>query len=181
MKKSKSIWQSFNFTFIIIFLFAISSCSKDNDEKVIEDNKIFLTCKIDGKPFTFNYGVNANDRPSGSKINFVVISGWETKDMITGFSIDLTVPSGAEETTYTALGTTTLSLHGKYFIQEIKDGKITGTIGYNGGTSAGTYFTLTINSFSQWGVKGTFSGRLSLVGGNDFIDVTDGIFSASYN
>ncbi|MFH6991184.1 hypothetical protein [Flavobacterium sp. FlaQc-48] len=101
--------------------------------------------------------------------------------MITGFSIDLTVPSGAEETTYTALGTTTLSLHGKYFIQEIKDGKITGTIGYNGGKSAGTYFTLTINSFSQWGVKGAFSGRLSLVGGNDFINVTDGIFSAPYN
>jgi len=44
---------------------------------------------------------------------------------------------------------TTLSLHGKYYIQNMKDGKIVGTIGYNDGTSEGTNFTLTITSLTD--------------------------------
>jgi len=51
-----------------------------------------------------------------------------------------------------------------------------------GNGSDGSNFTLKITSLDSWGVKGTFSGKLRLIGGNNtFINVTEGEFSAPYN
>ncbi|WP_244214202.1 hypothetical protein [Pedobacter alluvionis] len=158
----------------------LSACSKNGGEDSIDSEK-FLTCKINGQYYEFNYMVNANDKPSSDVVHFVVIGGYEKQDMIKGFGIDLQLADGAKETTYTATGNTALALHGKYYIQNMKDGKIVGTTGYNGGTSEGTFFTLTITSLTKWGVKGTFSGKLKLVGGDGYADVTEGKFSAPYN
>ncbi len=165
---------------LVLTIVGLSACSK-NGGGASHDTENFLTCKLNGQYYEFNYRVNANDKPASDTVHFVVIGGWEKQDMIKGFGIDLTVPEGAKEKTYAVSGTTALSLHGKYYLQNMKDGKIVSTTGYNGGTSEGTNFTLTITSLSDWGVKGTFSGKLKLVGGDDFVTVTEGKFSAPYN
>lgn len=161
-------------------MIAFSACKK-NGGMAADDGEKFLTCKINGQYYEFNYRINANDKPATDVVHFVVISGWEKQDMIKGFGIDLTLPEGVKEKTYAVSGTTAISLHGKYYIQNMKDGKIVSTTGYNGGTSEGTSFSLTITSLSDWGVKGTFSGKLKLVGGDDYVTITDGKFSAPYN
>ncbi|GGI28529.1 hypothetical protein [Pedobacter mendelii] len=112
----------------------------------------------------------------------MVISGWEKEDMITGFGIDLVIPGeGAKEKTYSVAGTLAPELDGQFYIQNYKDGKLNGTSVYSGGRETNTNFTLKITSLTDWGVKGTFSGKLKLSGGNKFILVTDGAFSAPYN
>lgn len=163
---------------LVLVMLGLSACSKNGGEATGDDKK-YLTCKLNGKYCEFNYGVNANDKPTTDTVHFVVIGGWEKRDMIKGFGIDLTLPDGAKEKIYTVSGTTALSLHGKYYIQNMKDGKIVSTSGYNGGTSEGTNFTVTITSLSDLGIKGTFCGKLKLVGGDDY--VTEGKFSAPYN
>ncbi|MFW0717410.1 hypothetical protein [Pedobacter sp. N23S346] len=166
---------------LALAILGLSACSKNGGETTSDTEK-FLTCKLNGQYYEFNYRVNANDKPATDTVHFVVVGGWEKQDMIKGFGIDLFLPGGAKETTYVAEGTTALSLHGKYYIQNMKDGKIVGTTGYNGGTSEGTSFKLTITSLTDWGVKGTFSGKLKLVGaGDEYVTVTEGKFSAPYN
>lgn len=182
MKKPKSGLLYGFIVMLFLTILGFSACSKKSGEATGGDGEKFLTCKLNGQYYEFNYRVNANDKPATDTVHFVVIGGWEKQDMIKGFGIDLTLPEGAKETTYVAAGTTAISLHGKYYIQNMKDGKIVGTMGYNGGTSAGTNFTLTITSLTKWGVKGTFSGKLKLVGGGDeYVTVTEGKFSAPYN
>ena len=51
---------------------------------------------------------------------------------------------------------------------------------FHGGRSSDTFFTLNITSIDDWGVKGTFSGLLRDADDN-YIEVTDGKFSAPYN
>ncbi len=166
---------------LVLAIFGLSACKKNGGDATGNDEK-YLTCKLNGEYHEFNYGVSANDKPATDIVHFLVVGGYEKQDMIKGFGIDLTLPSdGIKEKTYIVSGTTSISLHGKYYIQNMKDGKIVGTTGYNGGTSAGTNFTLTITSLTAWGVKGTFSGKLQLVGGNDYVTVTEGKFSAPYN
>lgn len=124
--------------------------------------------------------VNANDKPATDTLHFVVIGGWEKQDMIKGFGIHLLVPAGAKETTYSVAGGSIPELDGDYYIQNDEDGKMWTTT-YSGGRTTGTQFTLTITSLTAWGVKGTFSGKLKLSGGDEYITVTDGKFSAPYN
>ncbi|RNL56497.1 hypothetical protein [Pedobacter jejuensis] len=166
--------------FCIVLITVLLSCGKDAAGEASTDK--FLKCKLNGKAYNFNYNVNANDKPSEKEIHFVTISGWEKEDMITGFGIGLVVPNeGAKETTYSVAGSLSPELDGDYFIQNMKDGKIISTTVYSGGRSSETSFTLTITSLTKWGVKGTFSGKLKLSGGNTFINVTEGEFSAPYN
>jgi len=110
--------------------------------------------------------VNANDKPATDTVHFVVIGGWEKQDMITGFGIDMQITEGAKEATYRSGGASDLLLAGKYYIQEMKDGKFVVTTVFNGGDMDGSNFVLTITSLTKWGVKGTFSGKLKLVGGD---------------
>lgn len=161
--------------------FCISGCSKNGGEATEGDAERFLTCKINGDYREFNYMVNANDKPATDTVHFVVIGGWEKQDMITGFGINMQIAEGAKETTYVVNNASDLLLSGKYYIQSMKDGKIVSTTIYNGGSVYGSDFTLTITSLTKWGVKGTFSGKLKRLGGEDFVTVTEGKFSAPYN
>jgi len=167
----------------ILTLFAtmLCACSKDGGGGSIDDAEKFLTCKINGKYHEFNYMVNANDKPATDTVHFVVIGGWEKQDMVTGFGINMQIKEGAKETTYTGNHLSDLLLAGKYYIQNMKDGKIVGTTIFNGGDLDGSSFTLTITSLTKWGVKGNFSGKLKLLGGEDYVTVTEGKFSAPYN
>ncbi|WP_345233091.1 hypothetical protein [Olivibacter ginsenosidimutans] len=168
--------------FLTVVVFTFQSCKKEETGSGNTEEQ-FLGCKINGKSYTFNAHVNANDRPSEEVVHFVVISGWENEDTATspGFGIDLVLPEGAEEETYSVAGGSTSELDGQYYIQNFKDGKHIGTTVYDGGRTDGTKFTLTITSLTDWGVKGTFSGVLKLVGGSEYLTVTDGEFSAPYN
>lgn len=143
--------------------------------------EIYLSCKINGTLHEFNYHVNANDKPATDTVHFVVIGGWEKSDMVTGFGIDMQIDKGAKEATYASNSVAGLLLSGKYYIQQMKDGKIVGTTIFNGGDVDGSNFTMTITSLTQWGVKGTFSGKLRLLTGDEYLTVTDGKFSAPYN
>jgi len=167
--------------FTLLILTCLSSCSK-NDGDIGDSSEKFLSCKLNGKEYNFNYHVNANDKPAEEVVHFVVISGWEKEDMVTGFGIDLLIPGdGVKEQSYSVAGGSVPELDGQYYIQNYKDGKIMGTTVYSGGRSDGTQFTLTITSLTAWGVKGTFSGKLRLSAGDEYINVTDGKFSAPYN
>lgn len=180
MKKNKL----YNLLFIVSILFiliGLSACDK-NDSDVDDQSEKYLICKLNGKEHRFNYHVNANDKPAEETVHFVVISGWEEENTATspGFGIDLVLPEGAEEKTYSVAGGSTPELDGQYYIQHAEGGKTWTTV-YSGGRSTGTQFTLTITSLTDWGVKGTFSGKLRLSGGDEYITVTDGKFSAPYN
>ena len=179
----KNIIRKAQFTCSMVLalaLMGLSACKK-NGGTATGDGEKYLTCKINGKYREFNYSVNANDKPATDTVHFVVIGGWEKQDMVTGFGIDMHLKGGAKETTYTANGASDLLLAGKYYIQNMKDGKIVGTSIYNGGDLDGSGFTLTITSLTKWGVKGTFSGKLKLLGGEEYLTVTEGKFSAPYN
>ena len=180
MKNRTIIFRYACLSLLTLIVVSFASCSKNGGE-VEEKGEKYLTCKINGEYREFNYFVNANDKPATDTVHFVVISGWEKQDKITGFGIDMHIAEGAKETTYGGNDASDLLLSGKYYIQNMKDGKIVGTTIYNGGSVTGSDFTLTITSLTKWGVKGTFSGRLRLVGGEDYVTVTDGKFSAPYN
>ena len=165
---------------LVIIIIGLSACKK-NGGAATDDQDAYLTCKIDGKYHEFNYHVNANDKPATDTVHFVVIGGWEKQDMVTGFGINMQIAEGAKEATYTSDGAGELLLAGKYYIQEMKDGKFAGTTIFNGGDLEGSNFTLTITSLTKWGVKGTFTGKLRLVGGDEMVTVTEGKFSAPYN
>lgn len=165
---------------VALIIINFTSCSKSGGEAKGTGEK-YLTCKINGQQREFNYFVNANDKPATDTVHFVVIGGWEKQDMVTGFSINMHIAEGAKETTYVVNDDSDLLLAGKYYIQNMKDGKIVGTTIFNGGDVDGSNFTLTITSLTKWGVKGTFSGKLRRLGGEDFVTVTDGKFSAPYN
>lgn len=179
MKETK-LNRRLSVIFSLLVFICLSSCSKQDDKSTGSSEK-YLTCKINGKDYSFNSSVNANDKPSEKVVHFVVIGGWEKEDKITGFGIDLLIPEGVEEKTYSVAGTLAPELMGQFYIQNYKDGKHVGTTVYSGGRSPGTQFTLTITSLTDWGVKGTFSGKLELRDGNEFITVTEGKFSAPYN
>ncbi|MCC8407827.1 hypothetical protein LJ707_02730 [Mucilaginibacter sp. UR6-1] len=180
----KKITFKVQFIYIALLTLAIaglSGCSKSGGEANTDDSEKYFTCKINGKYREFNYMVNANDKPATDTVHFVVIGGWEKQDMITGFGINMQLAEGAKEATYYADGNSDLLLAGKYYIQNMKDGKIVGTTIYNGGDLDGSNFTLTITSLTKWGVKGTFSGKLRLLGSDEVVTVTEGKFSAPYN
>jgi len=178
------ITKSNNILFILfslLVLVSFLSCSK-KDVGDVDTAEKYLTCKLNGKDYSFNFHVNANDKPVNKEVNFVVISGWEKEDMITGFGIDMLIPGeGAKEKTYSVAGGSAPELDGQYYIQNYNNGKFLGTTVYDGGRTTGTNFTLTITSLTAWGVKGTFSGKLKLTGGDTYINITDGKFSAPYN
>jgi hypothetical protein len=179
--KTLMIWaQCSCLTVLALAVVGLTGC-KRNSGTATGEGEEFLTCKINGKYHAFNYHVNANDKPATDTIHFVVIGGWEKQDMVTGFGIDMHLKKGAKEITYTANDATDLLLAGKYYIQNIQDGKIVGTTIFNGGDLDGSSFTLTITSLTKWGVKGTFSGKLKLLGGEEYVTVTEGKFSAPYN
>ncbi|MDT3405285.1 hypothetical protein [Mucilaginibacter terrae] len=180
MKKQLTFTRTALLAVIAFILINFTSCSK-NGGGATDDQEVYLTCKINGVQREFNYFVNANDKPATDTVHFVVIGGWEKEDMVTGFGINMQSTEGAKEATYTVDSESDLLLAGKYYIQNMKDGKIVGTTIYNGGDVDGSNFTLKITSLTKWGVKGTFSGKLRRLDGNDFVTVTDGKFSAPYN
>lgn len=164
-----------------MLLVCSSSCGK-KDVDGDDSSERYLTCKLNGEEHNFKYGVNANQKPSEETVHFVVIGGWEQEEISKspGFGINMLIPEGVKEQTYSVAGGSTPELDGQYYIQHDKDGKTWTTV-YDGGRSTGTQFTLTITSLTAWGVKGTFSGKLRLNAGDEYIIVTDGKFSAPYN
>lgn len=91
------------------------------------------------------------------------------------------IDKGARVGTYVSNSAPGLLLSGKYYIQQMKDGKMLGTTIFNGGDLEVSNFTMTITSLDQWGVKGSFSGRLRLLTGKEYLTVTEGKFSAPYH
>ncbi len=165
---------------VAMVVMSFTSCKKGGGGADSSED-VYMSCKLNGTLHEFNYHVNANDHPATDTVHFVVIGGWEKEDMVTGFGIDMQIDKGAKEATYVSNSAAGLLLSGKYYIQNMKDGKIVNTTIYNGGDLDGSSFTMTITSLTKWGVKGTFSGKLRLLDGNEFITVTDGKFSAPYN
>ncbi|PAW95545.1 hypothetical protein CKK33_00770 [Mucilaginibacter sp. MD40] len=165
---------------LVFALSGLSACKKGSGSSN-GGQETYMSCKINGTLHEFNYGVNANDKPATDTEHFVVIGGWEKPDMVTGFGIDMQIDKGAKEGTYVSNSAPGLLLAGKYYIQQMKDGKIVGTTIFNGGDLEGSSFTMTITSLTKWGVKGTFSGKLRLLAGDEYLTVTDGKFSAPYN
>lgn len=176
MLKAQTTWLAV----LSLLLVGFIACRKKGGTAK-NDGEKYLTCKVNGKYREFNYSVNANDKPATDTVHFVVISGWEKQDKITGFGIDMHIAEGAKETTYIANRASEFLLAGKYYIQEMKDGKSVGTTIFNGGDLDGSNFRLTITSLTKWGVKGTFSGKLQLLGGDEYVTITEGKFSAPYN
>lgn len=172
-------------TFILpLFIVSLtaSGCS-DDDGGSTNTNPVAkgtLTCKINGQARDFSAMVSANDKPSEATIHFVTIGGHETDDFKSpGFGFQLLSDEGAALGTYSTVGS---NLHGNYYVQNLdSNGNITGTTTYYGDGSDATSFTMNITTLNEWGVEGTFSGVLKLTGGEEFLTVTDGKFSAPYN
>lgn len=172
-------------TFILpLFIVALSASGCSDDDGGSTNNnpaaKGTLTCRINGKEYNFSAMVSANDKPSEATIHFVTIGGHESDDFKSpGFGFQLVSEEGATTTTYTSADS---ELYGNYYIQNLdSSGNILGTTTYHGNGSDGTGFTLNITSLTEWGVEGTFSGVLKLTGGEEYLTVTDGKFSAPYN
>ncbi|MCJ8209768.1 hypothetical protein MUY27_08605 [Mucilaginibacter sp. RS28] len=179
--KNIIVKQRVLFIILSLFVFGNFSACKKSSGDATGGRDTYLSCKINGTLHEFNYHVNANDKPATDTVHFVVIGGWEKQDMVTGFGIDMQIDKGAREATYVSNSASGLLLSGKYYIQNMKDGKIISTTVFNGGDLDGSNFTMTITSLTKWGVKGTFSGKLRLLGGDESVTVTDGKFSAPYN
>ncbi|MDV6169448.1 hypothetical protein R1T16_13515 [Flavobacterium sp. DG1-102-2] len=165
-----------------LFLLAVTvtGCSDDDGGSTSPAKQGTLTCKINGVARDFSYMVSANDKPSEEVVHFVTISGHEEDDFTSpGFGFQLVSEEGATTTTYTSADS---ELHGTYYIQNLdSNGNITGTTTYHGNGSDGTSFTMKVTTLNEWGVEGTFSGVLQLTGGEEYVTITDGVFSAPYN
>lgn len=172
-------------TFILpLFIAALTltGCS-DDDGGSTNNNptaKGVLTCKINGVARDFSAQVSANDKPSEAIVHFVTIGGHETADFKSpGFGFQLVSEEGATTTTYTSADS---ELNATYYIQNLDAaGNIINTTSYHGNGSDGTSFTMKVTTLNEWGVEGTFSGVLQLTGGEEYITITDGVFSAPYN
>ncbi|MNK14879.1 hypothetical protein D3C87_330100 [compost metagenome] len=167
---------------VFLLLITMTGCSDDDGGSTNTNPSMerYLTCKINGEEHNFSYRVSANDPPSEDIIHFVTIGGHETDDLNSpGFGFQLVSAEGAALESYSAPGS---ELHGNFYIQNLdSNGNITGTTTYSGNGYDGTSFTLNITKLDYYGVEGTFSGVLQLTGGEEFITVTDGKFSAPYN
>lgn len=156
-------------------------CGKSNTNGSGND-EVYFECKLNGKLHKFNFHTNANDKPPTDKVQFVVIGGNETEDILSpSFGIDMLIPESVKEQTYQVAGGSAPELDGQYCIQLFDGKKHTGTYCYMGGRNDKSNFKLTITSLTKWGVKGTFSGLLSSYDDKTFITVTEGRFSAPYN
>jgi len=155
------------------------SCGK-SDNPITEE--AFLECKLNGDLHTFNNVTNANDPPAEETVHFVVIAGWEDADInkSPSFGIMMVSEENISEGTYHVAGGSSPELDGQYCLQLYDGEDHVGTECFMGGRSSDTYFTLNITSIDDWGVKGTFSGLLRDADDN-YIEVTDGKFSAPYN
>ena len=173
--KHASLYKSLLITGLT-FLAALSfsSCKKDNGGGHSSRDK-YLTLEVNGKPYTFNYRVNANDKPSEKEVHFVTVGGQNSeKDTDPAFMFQLVVPDkGAQTGTYT---TANSELHGQYYYQTPN-----GTVTYLGNGSDGSSFILNITELSDWGVSGTFSGVLLRSKTGELMTITNGKFSAPYN
>lgn len=182
MKLIRSIVQKTFILPLLIIAVMITGCSDDDggSTNTNPDGNWFLTFKIDGKQYDFSKLVSANDPPSEDTIHFVTISGHESDNLTSpSFGFQLVSAEGAAVGTYTSAES---ELHGTYSIQNFDDnGNITGTTSYHGDGSDGTGLTLNITALHYGGVEGTFSGVLQLTGGEDYITITEGKFSAPYN
>ncbi|MFP6851260.1 MAG: hypothetical protein VCA57_21520 [Pseudomonas sp.] len=135
-----------------------------------------LTLRFDGKPMTFNGPLNAQ---LGESREHLVVGGYHTGS---SESYDIELWSLGKQIvpgTYVLPGSKLIS---RYAIQQITDGKNRGTTIWSAFRPEEDTFSLTIDSIDDWGVKGHFSGRIQLLGGNGstFIRVSDGSFAAPY-
>jgi len=174
----KSIGSAFKFV-VVLFAALLTSCGK-SDHAVTDD--VFFECKLNGELHTFNNLTNANDPPSEETVHFVVIAGWEGKDINKSPSFDIMLVSeeNITEGTYHVAGGSSPELDGQYCLQIYEGETHLDTECFMGGRSSDTHFTLNITRIDDWGVKGTFSGLIRDVDDN-YIEVTDGKFSAPYN
>lgn len=167
---------------LFLFALAVTGCSDDDGGGGNNNasSKGTLTCKINGVARDFSGQVSANDKPSEALVHFVTIGGHETDDFKSpGFGFQLVSDEGATTQTYTTIES---ELSATYYIQNLdSNGNITGTTSYHGNGSDGTSFTINITTLNEWGVEGTFSGVLQLTGGEEYVTITDGVFSAPYN
>src|SRR5690606_4235792 len=85
----KLIGRAFKF---VVFLFAalLTSCGKGDDAAT---DDVFFECKLNGELHTFNNMTNANDPPSEETVHFVVVGGWEDKDINKSPSFDIMLVS----------------------------------------------------------------------------------------
>lgn len=164
----------------ILLVVLVIGCSKDDDND--PSAEAFLACKLNGEFHKFNSGTNANQPPQEEIVHFVTVAGHETDDLLSpSFGISLVSEENVTAGTYHVGEGLHPELDGQYCIQLFDGNTHVGTECYIGGRGSETYFTLNIISIDRWGVKGTFSGRLKRSGGDGFIEVTDGQFSAPYN
>lgn len=157
----------------------LNSCGKTQSPI---DREVFLECKLNGKLHKFNNVTNANDPPSEETVHFVVVAGWEEGNInkAPSFGIMLVSEENISEGTYHVEGGSFPELDADYCLQIFQGDDHIDTKCFSGGRSRDTYFTLNITSIDEWGVQGTFEGLLRDVDDN-FIEVTQGKFSAPYN
>lgn len=168
------------FLSLVLLSALFTGCSEDDGNTVSGEG--FLRCKLNGELREFNYFVNANDPPQEETVHFVVVGGFEEKNIkkSPSFEIMLVSEENIGKGTYSVAGESFPELDGQYCTQ-IYDGEThAGTECFIGGRSNGTYFTLNITSMDDWGVKGTFSGLLRDVDHN-LLEITEGEFAAAYN
>lgn len=165
------------FSYVVLCLAAASlflcvGCKKDDDGG--DDRLVYLRFRLGDEAKDYSALVSANDPPRTETVNFVTISGQESPDahspsigfqLVSDANIGVGKYSSAES-----------NLHGTYAVQVVENGEWLETISYSSET-----FELDIKEIDSWGVKGTFSGVLRLVGGNELIHITEGEFAAPYN
>ncbi|WP_231595904.1 hypothetical protein [Sphingobacterium endophyticum] len=167
--------------FIVIMLTGVlmNSCGKSEDPI---KGEAYLECKLNGKLHKFNSVTNANDPPAEETVHFVVVAGFENDDVVKApsFGITLVSEENITEGIYHVEGGSSPELDADYCLQIYEGENFVETKCYSGGRLSDTHFSLNITSLDDWGVKGTFSGRLRDVD-DKIIEVTEGKFSAPYN
>lgn len=189
LRKLQSILFSFKtylrlIACLLVVTTLISSCKK-NDKSIDQDNgSNFIEATIGGKKMQFNGLISG--QISDDKTHIVV--GGSLNDDLTSDRYDFEIFNAPNEVVagnYAIPGTR--NMISRFSHQNVISGKIAGTTIFNassgsdGSTNNSATFILEITSIDSKRVSGKFKGHLKLLGGSDFVEVTDGRFSVPFH
>ncbi|TBU93441.1 hypothetical protein [Phytopseudomonas dryadis] len=131
-----------------------------------------LSLELDGKAMRFDSRLLA--QLSDSREHLVVGGRLPGSAMSDSYDFELWALGGEIKP-----GTYSLSdsqLISRYAVQHEQGTEVWSALGHTDGAS----FELKIDAIDDWGVRGSFHGRIKRLGGEGFIDVSDGSFAAPF-
>ncbi len=173
--KNKTVHFAKQLFYVSILAILFSACSSNDNESNNNQSEYYFKATLDGRKINY-YDANFQFSGNNGRFEHIIIGGFETPYPKTpgqlapnslDFEIWRTGGNIAEGTYSTPLEPEMIA---RYAVQTKE-----GTIVYN--TSiADDVFTVKIESISEKGIKGTFSGKLRNMDSGVVVEVTEGSF-----